>query len=62
MPNFFRKSSSARQSDLLRADRRFKFDKRSLLFIRVHNETLSVIAVCVCNPDRFVIKRCPGPE
>jgi hypothetical protein len=22
------------------------------LFIRVHNETLSVVAMCVCNPDR----------
>jgi hypothetical protein len=22
------------------------------LFIRTHNETLSVVAMCVCNPDR----------
>jgi hypothetical protein len=33
------------------ANRRFKFQKRSQLFIGVHNETLSVIAMCVCNPD-----------
>jgi hypothetical protein len=29
-----------------------KFDKRRQLSIRVHNETLSVVAMCVCNPDR----------
>jgi hypothetical protein len=29
----------------------FKFQKRRQLFIRSHNETLSVVAVCVCNPD-----------
>jgi hypothetical protein len=33
------------------ADRRFKFQKRSQLFIRTHNETLSVVVMCVCNPD-----------
>src|SRR5262245_45319885 len=30
---------------------RFKFHKRSYLFIRTNNETLSVIVVCVSNPD-----------
>jgi hypothetical protein len=30
---------------------RFKFHKRSQLFIRTHNETLSVAAMRVCNPD-----------
>jgi hypothetical protein len=30
----------------------FQFQKRSQYFIRVHNETLSAIAMCVCNPDR----------
>ena len=41
------------------ANRRFKFQKRRQLFIRVHNETLSVVAVCVYNPDRspFEIQR-----
>jgi hypothetical protein len=33
------------------ADPRFEFQKRSQLFIRTHNETLSVVAVCVSNPD-----------
>jgi len=31
---------------------RFEFQKRSQDFIRVHNETLSVVAVCVSNPNR----------
>jgi hypothetical protein len=34
------------------ADRRFEFLKRSQLFIRTHNETLSVTAMRVNNPDR----------
>jgi cytoskeletal protein CcmA (bactofilin family) len=34
------------------AGRRFEFDKRSQLFIRAHNETLSVVALRVCNPER----------
>jgi hypothetical protein len=29
----------------------FKFQKRTQLFIRTHNETLPIIAVRVCNPD-----------
>jgi hypothetical protein len=33
-------------------DRRFKFHKRSQLFISAPNETLSVAAMGVCNPDR----------
>jgi hypothetical protein len=32
-------------------NRCFKFHKRRQLFIRAPNETLSVVAVCVCNPD-----------
>jgi len=38
---------------------RFKFKKRSQLFIRTHNETLSVVAGCVSNPGRspFTIHR-----
>jgi hypothetical protein len=32
-------------------DHRFQFHKCGQLFIRVHNETLSVIAMCVSNPD-----------
>jgi hypothetical protein len=33
------------------ANRRFQFQKRSQLFIRAHNETLSVVAMRVSNPD-----------
>ena len=32
-------------------DHRFQFNKRSQRFIRMHNETLSVVAMCVSNPD-----------
>src|SRR5260370_26931710 len=32
-------------------DRRFKLHKRGQLLIRMHNETLSIVAVCVSNPD-----------
>jgi hypothetical protein len=28
------------------------FEERRQLFIRTHNETLSVVAMCVNNPDR----------
>jgi hypothetical protein len=35
-----------------RVNRRFEFDKSRQLFIGVHNETLSVVAMCVCNPER----------
>jgi hypothetical protein len=38
------------------SNRRFQFDKRSQLFIRTHNETLSVVAMCVCNPDRSPVR------
>ncbi len=34
-----------------RPNRLFKFKKRGQLFIGVHNKTLSVVAVCVSNPD-----------
>jgi hypothetical protein len=39
---------------------RFQFHKRRQLFIRVHNETLPIIAMRVCNPDcsPFGINRC----
>jgi hypothetical protein len=33
------------------ANRRFEFRKRSQQFIRVHNETLSVAAMRINNPD-----------
>jgi hypothetical protein len=31
---------------------RFQFQKRRQLFVRVNNETLSVVAVRISNPDR----------
>jgi hypothetical protein len=34
------------------ANRRFKFHKRSQYFIGTHNETFSVAAMRVGNPDR----------
>ena len=41
------------------ANGRFKFDKRSQLFIRVHDETLSVVPMCVtfcrCSKNTRVI-------
>src|SRR4029453_3924865 len=33
-------------------NRQFELHKRRQFFIRVHNQTLSVVAVCVCNPNR----------
>jgi len=41
----------ARSADIyLKPERRFEFDKRSQPFIRTHNKTLSVAAMCVSNP------------
>jgi hypothetical protein len=37
------------------ANRRFEFQKRSQYFIDTHNETLSVAAVRVNNPDRLTV-------
>jgi hypothetical protein len=34
-------------------DCRCQFQKRGQLFIGVHNEALTVVAVCVSNPKRF---------
>jgi hypothetical protein len=34
------------------ANRRFKFDERSQLLTRVHDEVLTVVAVRISNPDR----------
>jgi hypothetical protein len=47
------KISPARQAQIAAsANRHSEFHKRSQLFIRVDNETLSVAAMCVCNADR----------
>ena len=51
-------STRQRQSDLRDqihrefVNRPFQFHKRSLLLIRAHKETLSIVAMHVCNPDR----------
>ena len=34
------------------AYRGFEFHKPRQFLIRMHNETLSIAAMCVCNPDR----------
>jgi hypothetical protein len=34
-----------------RVNCRLQFHKRSQLFILAHDESLSVVAMCVCNPD-----------
>jgi hypothetical protein len=43
-------ASLSRQS-AASANRRFEFRKRGQLFLGVHNETLSVAVMCVCDPD-----------
>jgi hypothetical protein len=48
----FEKISTASQANFATSNRRFKFNKRSQLLIGTHDETLSVVAMCVCNPDR----------
>jgi hypothetical protein len=37
----------------VRANHRFQFHKRSQLFLRSHNQTLSVAAMCVSNEDCY---------
>jgi hypothetical protein len=41
-----------RRVDTRFRDDRFEFQKNGQLFIHTHNETLSVAAMCICNPDR----------
>jgi len=41
----------------LAPDRRFEFQKRGQLLIRSHNETLSVVAMRVSDPDRSPLAR-----
>jgi hypothetical protein len=38
------------------SNRRFKLQKRAELFLGVHNEAVSVAALCVCNPDRLAAR------
>jgi len=48
-PKTFVEAEKARRQRLYAVDRRFKLDKRGQLFIRTHNETLPVAAMCVNN-------------
>jgi hypothetical protein len=45
------KSRPQGKGSRLTSNRRFEFDKRGQLFIRSHNVTLSVAAMCVSNED-----------
>jgi hypothetical protein len=51
-----RATKDDRSRFLMRLNRRFQFEKSRQLFIRSHNETLSVVAVRVCNPDRSPLR------
>jgi hypothetical protein len=49
----FRKNPASPSSQFVAtSDRRFEFQKRRQLFVRVHNVTLPVAAMCVNSPDR----------
>jgi hypothetical protein len=54
-PSLAKIALACQDSSPAKANRRFEFQKRSQLFIRTHNETLSV-AVSINNPDRAVFK------
>src|SRR6266550_9084640 len=44
------------------ANRPFQFQKRSQLFIRKHNETLTVVAMRVSNSERSLASMIPLPK
>ena len=48
---FRKKLASLSRPFAASVDRGFQFNERSQLFIRTHHEALSVVAMCVCNPD-----------
>jgi hypothetical protein len=49
---FAKKLATLSRQFAVSVNRRFRLQKRNQLFVRSHNETLSVIAVRVSNPDR----------
>jgi hypothetical protein len=51
-PRVWKKSRQLVKTNAVSANRRFQFQKRRQLFIRTHNETLSVTVMRVCNEDR----------
>ena len=50
-PSFEKIASAGQDKTPASANRRFEFDKRGQFFIGAHNVTLSVVALCVNNPD-----------
>jgi hypothetical protein len=58
--NFDKTSPACRGYSAASANRKFKFQKRSQLFIHVHNETLSIATMRVSSPDGSAvgINRC----
>jgi len=50
--SFAKKLATLSRQFAASANRRFQFHKRSQLFIGVHNETLSIAAMCVSNENR----------
>jgi len=44
---------------ILAANRRFQFQKRSQLFVRVYNEALTIVTACINNADRSLLPE-PG--
>ena len=56
-PTLAKISPTRQENPTASADYGFKFDKRRRLFIGTHNETLSVIAMRVHNPDGSGILR-----
>jgi hypothetical protein len=52
---FRKKPANLSRRFAARANRRFEVQKRSQLFIRTHNETFSVVAMRVHNPDRLPV-------
>jgi hypothetical protein len=47
-----RRQSQRATAPLEYTNRGFQFNKRRQLFIRTHNETLSVATMCIGNPNR----------
>jgi hypothetical protein len=52
MPSLAKTRPTCQTNSLEPVDGRFKFQKRGQLFVRPHNEMLSVVAMRVSNPDR----------
>src|SRR5438128_12665909 len=51
-PSLEKTSPAVKHNRATSRNRRFKFQKRSQHLIGPHKKTLSITAMCVCNPDR----------